>query len=77
VRLHRIFRWKVLDRPVLELLIHYKNNNHEIEYQDCYGVFIKIQDLIENFADALTLLVSCFTISSNEGRKLAARISFN
>jgi len=42
---------------ILELLHFYKNNNYENEYQDCYGVFIKIQDLIENFADSLTILV--------------------
>ncbi|UJR13826.1 hypothetical protein I4U23_000837 [Adineta vaga] len=41
-----------------KLLIHYKNNNHDMEYQDCYGIFIKIQDLIENFADSLTLLLN-------------------
>ncbi|CAF0775519.1 unnamed protein product, partial [Adineta ricciae] len=41
-----------------KLLIHYKNNNYDIEYQDCYGVFIKVQDLIENFADSLTLLLN-------------------
>jgi hypothetical protein len=29
-----------------------------MEYQDCYGIFIKIQDLIENFAESLTILVS-------------------
>ncbi len=42
---------------ILELLIYYKNNNREIEYQDCYGAFIKVQDLIENFAESLTILV--------------------
>jgi hypothetical protein len=41
----------------LELLNFYKNNNHDYEYQNCYGVFIKIQDLIENFAESLTILV--------------------
>ena len=41
----------------LELLHFYKTNNHDNEYQDCYGAFIKIQDLIENFADSLTTLV--------------------
>ncbi|CAF1041957.1 unnamed protein product [Adineta steineri] len=41
-----------------KLLIYYKNNDYEIEYQDCYGIFIKIQDLIENFAESLTLLLN-------------------
>ncbi|CAF3568379.1 unnamed protein product [Rotaria sp. Silwood1] len=40
-----------------KLLMYYKNNNHENEYQDCYGVFIKIQDLIENFTESLTMIV--------------------
>ncbi|CAF3294203.1 unnamed protein product, partial [Rotaria sp. Silwood2] len=39
-----------------KLLTYYKNNNHENEYQDCYGVFIKIQDLIENFTESLTII---------------------
>ncbi|CAF0727311.1 unnamed protein product [Rotaria sordida] len=39
-----------------KLLIHYKHNNHEIDYQDCYGIYIKIQDHIENFTELLTLL---------------------
>ncbi|CAF1099568.1 unnamed protein product [Adineta ricciae] len=39
-----------------KLLVYYKQNNHEIDYQDCYGVYIKIQDLIENFAESLTFL---------------------
>jgi hypothetical protein len=43
---------------ILELLHYYKNNHYEMEYQDCYGIFIKIQDLIENFAESLTILVS-------------------
>ena len=38
--------------------MHYKNNNHEAQYQDCYGVFIKIQDLIDSFTESLTVLVS-------------------
>jgi hypothetical protein len=42
---------------VLELLIYYKHNNYEIEYQDAYGVYIKIQDHIENFTESLILLV--------------------
>jgi hypothetical protein len=42
---------------MVELLHFYKNNNYDNEYQDCYGVFIKIQDLIENFAESLTILV--------------------
>jgi hypothetical protein len=42
---------------MIELLHFYKNNNYDNEYQDCYGVFIKIQDLIENFAESLTILV--------------------
>ncbi|CAF1130037.1 unnamed protein product [Rotaria sordida] len=41
-----------------KLLIYYKNNNCENEYHDCYGVFIKIQDLIENFTDSLKILFS-------------------
>ena len=41
----------------LELLLFYKTNNYDNEYQDCYGIFIKIQDLIENFAESLTTLV--------------------
>ena len=41
----------------IELLIYYKQNNHEIDYQDCYGVYIKIQDHIENFTESLTSLV--------------------
>ncbi|CAF4201156.1 unnamed protein product, partial [Rotaria sordida] len=40
-----------------KLLIYYKNHNYENEYQDCYGVFIKIQDLIENFTESLTIIV--------------------
>ena len=40
-----------------ELLIYYKNNKHENDFQDCYGVFIKIQDLIENLAESLTMIV--------------------
>ncbi|CAF4175193.1 unnamed protein product [Rotaria socialis] len=43
---------------ILELLICYKNHTHESEYQDCYGVFIKIQDLIENFTDSLTIILN-------------------
>ncbi|CAF3881392.1 unnamed protein product [Rotaria sp. Silwood2] len=39
-----------------KLLIYYKQNNHEIDYQDCYGIYIKIQDYIENFTESLTLL---------------------
>lgn len=41
----------------LELLIYYKQNNNEMDYQDCYGVYIKIQDHIENFTESLSLLV--------------------
>ncbi|CAF3306701.1 unnamed protein product [Rotaria socialis] len=41
-----------------KLLICYKNHTHESEYQDCYGVFIKIQDLIENFTDSLTIILN-------------------
>ncbi|CAF1006169.1 unnamed protein product [Rotaria sp. Silwood1] len=41
-----------------KLLMYYKNNNHENEYQDCYGVFIKIQDLIENFTESLTMILN-------------------
>lgn len=42
---------------VPELLIYYKQNDHDMDYQDCYGVYIKIQDLIENFNESLVLLV--------------------
>ncbi len=45
---------------MLELLIYYKQNNNEMDYQDCYGVYIKIQDYIENFTESLTLLVREF-----------------
>lgn len=31
-----------------------------MEYQDCYGVYIKIQDHIENFTESLSLLVRRF-----------------
>lgn len=41
----------------LELLLHYKNLQREVEYQDCYGVYIKIQDLIDSFTDAMPNLV--------------------
>jgi len=41
-----------------ELLQFYKSSNQDNEYQDCYGVFIKIQDLIENFSESLTGLVT-------------------
>jgi hypothetical protein len=50
---------------VLELLIHYKHNNNEIDYQDCYGVYIKIQDHIENFTELLTILVWEFDKCNN------------
>ena len=41
----------------LELLLYYKSNNRENEYQDCYGIYIKIQDHIENFNESLISLV--------------------
>ncbi len=41
----------------LELLIYYKQNDREIDYQDCYGIYIKIQDYIENFTESSTFLV--------------------
>ncbi|UJR33380.1 hypothetical protein I4U23_020828 [Adineta vaga] len=39
-----------------KLLVYYRHNNHDIDYQDCYGIYIKIQDLIENFTESLTFL---------------------
>lgn len=45
----------------IELLQFYKTINQDNEYQDCYGVFIKIQDLIENFSESLTGLVLSHT----------------
>ncbi|CAF1260894.1 unnamed protein product [Adineta steineri] len=39
-----------------KLLIYYRQNDHEFDYQDCYGVYIKIQDYIENFTESLTIL---------------------
>lgn len=41
----------------LELLIYYKQNNNESDYQDCYGIYIKIQDHIENINESLASLV--------------------
>ncbi len=49
------FDWSIFF--CLELLIYYKQNNNEMDYQDCYGVYIKIQDYIENSIELSTLLV--------------------
>ena len=57
VRRKRLWECFSIDLIVLELLIYYKQNNNEMEYQDCYGVYIKIQDHIENFTESLSLLV--------------------
>ncbi|CAF4345082.1 unnamed protein product [Rotaria socialis] len=41
-----------------KLLKYYRQNNNDMDYQDCYGIYIKIQDHIENFTESLTSLLN-------------------
>lgn len=61
----------------LELLLYYKNLHHESEYQDCYGIFIKVQDLIDNFTESLPALVRRDERTTLEHLFLSSKIGRN